>query len=257
MSVELLISQDCFGVSLKDGVGVVRVEVFLDPVDRVAEYRWPAVDAVHVRAEEVGFLVSERFLDELRLPIEEPGQALMRQRLRRELYIGPEVTDLGEAVLLDRLEALCVRDDRAVAGVPYVSDRAEDRLVALLWVELDQRVVAVGKGQDLTRLQALGHTVEPEHLVARVEMHVEGRGIGLLDRRELRTDACRIGWVLDIVVRGRDDRAGTLLDVLPDQCEGLLECTASVVDMVDDMGVDVEHRCSSLLFVYCYSPRGG
>lgn len=58
-------------------------------------------------------------------------------------------------------------------------------------------------------------------------------------------------------MRGRDDCVGTLLDVLPDQLEGLLEVVASVVDMVDDMGVDVEHRCSSLLFVYCYSPRGG
>ena len=76
------------------------------------------------------------------------------------------------------------------------------------------------------------------------------------DRRELRADARRVGRVLDIVVRGRDDRVSTLLDVLPDQLEGLLEVVASVVDMVDDMGVDVEHRCSSLLFVYCYSPRG-
>lgn len=160
-------------------------------------------------------------------------------------------------MLLDRFKSLCVGDDRAVAGVSYISDRAEDRLVALLWVELDQRVVAVGQGQDLTGLQALGHTVEPEHFVPRVETHVEGGGIGLLDRRELRTDACRVGRVLDIVVRGRDDRVGTLLDVLPDQLERLLEVVAAVVDMVDDMGVDVEHRCSSLLFVYCYSPRCG
>ena len=209
---------------------------------------------MHVRAEEVGFLVPKCFLDELRLPVEKPGQALMRQRLRGELYVGTEFADFGEAVLLDRLKALCVRDDRAVAGVPDVPDCAEDRLVALLRVELDQRVVAARERQDLTGLQALSHTVEPEHLVARVETHVEGGGIGLLDRRELRTDACRIGRVLDIVVRRRDDRAGTLLDVLPDQLEGLLGGTASVVDMVDDMGVDVEHR-SSLLFVYCYSPR--
>ena len=166
-------------------------------------------------------------------------------------------------------------DDRAVAGVSYLSDRTEDGLVALLRVELDQRVVAVGEGQDLTGLQALGHTVEPEHFVPHVEMYVEGGGIGLgcarrrlrggllsyaeclFDRRKLRADARRVGRILDIVVRGRDDRVGTLLDVLPDQLEGLLGGTASVVDMVDDMGVDVEHRCSSLLFVYCYSPRGG
>ena len=212
---------------------------------------------MHVRAEEVGFLVSERLLDELRLPVEEAGQSFMRQRLGRELYIRAELANLCEAVLMDRLEALCVRDDRSVAGVPYIPDRTEDRLVTLLRVKLDQRVVTVGQGQDLTGPQALGHTVEPEHLVARVETHVEGRGIGLLDRRELRTDARRVGRVLDIVVRGRDDRAGTLLDVLPDQLEGLLEVVAAVVDMVDDMGVDVEHRCSSLLFVYCYSPRVG
>ena len=158
-------------------------------------------------------------------------------------------------MLLHRLESLCVGDDRAVAGVSYVPDRAENGLVALLRVKLDQRVVAVGEGQDLTGLQALGHTVEPEHFVSRVETYVEGGGIGLFDRRELRADARRGGRVLDIVVRGRDDRVGTLLDVLPDQLEGLLGGTASVVDMVDDMGVDVEHRCSSLLFVYCYSPR--
>ena len=249
---------------------------------------------MHIRTEEVGFLVPKRLLDELRLPVEEAGQAFMRQRLRRELYIGTEVAHLCEAVLLDRLEALCMGDDRAVAGVPYVSDRTEDRLVTLLRVELDQRVVTVGQGQDLTGLQALGHTVEVKHLVSRVETHVEGGGIGLgcarrrlrgglgcarrgrrvaclrqarcrllsyaecfFDRRELRTDARRVGRVLDIVVRGRDDRAGPLLDVLPDQLEGLLEVVAAVVDMVDDMGVDVEHRCSSLLFVYCYSPRGG
>lgn len=212
---------------------------------------------MHIRAEEVGFLVPERLLDELRLPVEEPGQALMRQWLGGELHIRAELADLGEAVLLDRLEALCVGDDRAVTGVAHISDRTEDRLVALLRIELDQRVVAVGERQDFTRLQALGHTVEPEHLVSRVETHVEGGGIGFFDRRELRTDARRVGRVLDIVVRGRDDRAGTLLDVLPDQLERLLEVVAAVVDMVDDMGVDVEHRCSSLLFVYCYSPRGG
>lgn len=178
-------------------------------------------------------------------------------------------------MLLNRFKSLCVGDDRAVAGVSYIPDRAEDGLIAFLRVELDQRVVAVSEGQDLTRLQALGHTVEPEHFVARVETHVEGGGIGFgcarrrlrggllsyaecfFDRRELRAYARRVGRILDIVVRGRDDRVGTLLDVLPDQLEGLLEVVASVVDMVDDMGVDVEHRCSSLLFVYCYSPRGG
>ena len=77
VSVELLISDDRLRVPLKDGVGVVCVEVPLDPVDRVAEHRWPAVGAVHVRAEEVGFLVSERLLDELRFPVEESGQAFM------------------------------------------------------------------------------------------------------------------------------------------------------------------------------------
>ena len=82
-------------------------------------------------------------------------------------------------MLLHRLESLCVGDDRAVAGVSYVPDRAEDGLVALLRVELDQRVVAVGEGQDLTGLQTLGHTVEPEHFVPRVETYVEGGGIGL------------------------------------------------------------------------------
>ena len=89
-----------------------------------------------------------------------------------------EVADLREAVLLDRFKSLRVGDDRAVAGVSYVPDRAEDGLVALLRVELDQRVVAVGEGQDLTGLQTLGHTVEPEHFVSRVEMYVEGGGIG-------------------------------------------------------------------------------
>lgn len=77
VSVEFLISDDCLRVPLKNGVGVILVEVPLDPVDRVAEYRWPAVDAVHIRAEEVGFLVSERLLNELRLPVEESGQAFM------------------------------------------------------------------------------------------------------------------------------------------------------------------------------------
>lgn len=75
--IYFFISQDRFCVSLEDGVGVVSVEVPLDPVDRVAKYRWPAVGAVHVRAEEVGFLVPERLLDELRFPVEESGQAFM------------------------------------------------------------------------------------------------------------------------------------------------------------------------------------
>ena len=75
--IYFFISEDRLRVPLKNGVGVILVEVPLDPVDCVAEYRWPAVGAVHVRAEEVGFLVSERLLDELRFPVEESGQAFM------------------------------------------------------------------------------------------------------------------------------------------------------------------------------------
>lgn len=90
-------------------------------------------------------------------------------------------------MLLNRLKSLCVGDDRAVAGVSYIPDRAKDGLVALLRVKLDQRVVAVGESQDLTGLQALGHTVEPEHFVSRVETYVESGGIGLgCARRRLR-----------------------------------------------------------------------